>query len=293
MSKSVLTNFKDKVAVVTGAGSGIGLSLAKLLARAGAKVVLSDIRQTRVEQAAQELIQAEQLDASNILAVKCDVTSVDDILNLRDQTLTTFGCVDLLLNNAGCAQPAKSIAKTDDDLLRWVMETNFFGSWNVCQTFLRVMLDQKTPAHIVNTGSENSFSSLLPALGAYSASKHALLGYTGILRLEAPDFLGVSVLCPGLVNTNLSDTTETRQDKFGGPIPQRTGNSFGGPHPDMTAQHTLDSIVRGDFIIVPEYASRVLAKERCDEIMSAFDEQTKPYEGWEENDVRTLVSRLQ
>ena len=99
-----------------------------------------------------------------------------------------------------------------------VLEVNLIGVWHGCAVFGRRFVDQGTPAHIVNTGSEHSLGVPHLRAGAYTASKHAVLGLSDVLRRELPDHVKVSVLCPGIVPSRLAEAARNRPERFGGPL---------------------------------------------------------------------------
>lgn len=279
-----MDSFNGRNAVITGGASGIGLAIAKALVTEGAGVAVADINREAADAAAAELGESAR-------AYRCDVTRLEDIEALAEAAWRDFGSVDLLFNNAGVMPPAAPLTLTGDNDLRWVYEVNVFGAWNVCKVFTRRFTEQGTPAHIVNTGSENSLCALAPMMAAYNSSKHAVLGFTDILRQELPGHIGISLLCPGIVKTALSGSVEARPEEFGGPEKNRLGAMTIGMDAAEVASRCLEGIRRGDFLIVTHYATRYLAEERCNEVMQAFDEQTEEYDGWEAWDSRRMVLR--
>lgn len=279
-----MDSFSDSNAVITGGASGIGLAIAKALVAEGAGVAIADINLDAAKAAADRL-------GERARAYRCDVTNPSDIDALADAAWKDFGAIDLLFNNAGVMPRAATLATTEDNDLRWVYEVNVFGAWNVCRVFTRRFTEQGTPAHIVNTGSENSLCALAPMMAAYNSSKHAVLGFTDILRQELPEHIGISLLCPGIVKTALSSSVESKPAQFGGPEKNRLGEMTVGMDPDEVANRCLEGIRRGDFLIVTHYATRYLAEERCNEVMRAFDEQTGEHDGWEAWDSRRMILR--
>ncbi len=277
-----MESFAGKVAVITGGASGIGLAIAQALVAEGARVAIAD----RDGQAAAEAAAAL---GDSARAYPCDVTRLEDIEALADAAWSHFGRVDLLFNNAGVMPGVAPLTQASENDLRWVYEVNVFGAWNVCKVFVERLTTQGTPAHIVNTGSENSLCALGPMMAAYNSSKHAVLGFTDILRHELPDFIGISLLCPGVVKTNLSSSIEARPESFGGPQKNPFGPMTLGMEPSELAERCLAGVRRGDFYIVTHYATRYLAEERCSEVMKAFDEQTEEYDGWREWDSRRMI----
>ncbi len=277
-----MENFDGKVAVITGGASGIGLAIAEALVSEGARVAIADIK--GAEQAAAAL-------GDNARGYRCDVTQMSDIEALADAAWSEFGQVDLLFNNAGVMPGVAPLTGASENDLRWVYEVNVFGAWNVCKVFVERLTGQGSPAHIVNTGSENSLCALGPMMAVYNSSKHAVLGFTDILRHELPDFIGISLLCPGVVKTSLASSVEARPEDFGGPEKNQLGDMTIGMEPAELARRCLDGVRRGDFFIVTHYATRYMAEERCQEVMKAFDEQTEAYDGWQEWDSRSMILR--
>lgn len=186
--------FKDKVVIVTGASSGIGESIARTVAKRGAKVVLSARRKEKLEWLSAEL--------KNSLAVYTDVTQEESVHRLVEQTVGRYGRIDILINNAGILL-YKPIMESSFNEVREVMETNFFGAVLCAHSVIPIMKRQKEGA-IVNVASiagRIGFTSL----GYYGASKFALVGFSESLRQElAPEGIFVSLVCPGVVNTPMS-----------------------------------------------------------------------------------------
>ncbi len=277
-----MDKFEGKVAVITGGASGIGLAIAEALVSEGARVAIADIK--GAEQAAAGL-------GDNARGYHCDVTQLSDIESLAESAWIDFGQVDLLFNNAGVMPGVAPLTAASENDLRWVYEVNVFGAWNVCKVFVEKFIAQGTPAHIVNTGSENSLCALGPMMAVYNSSKHAVLGFTDILRHELPEFIGISLLCPGVVKTKLASSVEARPEGFGGPEKNQLGDMTIGMEPAELARRCLQGVRRGDFFIVTHYATRYMAQERCTEVMKAFDEQTEEYDGWQAWDSRSMIMR--
>jgi NAD(P)-dependent dehydrogenase (short-subunit alcohol dehydrogenase family) len=205
-----MQDFTDKVAVISGGVNGIGFDIAKALAAEKCHVVIADLDQESCDAAAAEIA------AMGVSAIgrKCDVTQETDIKALADAAWAEFGHVDLLFNNAGVGAGLVSSPKMDDADLRWIFEVNFFGNWNMCMEFLRRFKDQDSEAHICNTASENSIGWPMPRMAGYNASKAAVLGYTGMLRMELPTHISVSLLCPGWTQTDIGNSGTRRQGKI-------------------------------------------------------------------------------
>jgi NAD(P)-dependent dehydrogenase (short-subunit alcohol dehydrogenase family) len=290
-----MKDFKDKVAVLTGAAYGIGLDLAKTLIRQGCHVVVSDLNLEEVQARADQLEKMPDAKARAI-GVACDVTQVAQIDTLAETAWAHFGHVDALFNNAGVGGGLTPAVKTKDADLRWMFEVNFFGNWNACMAFTRRFSDQGTPAHICNTASENSIGWPAPYMAGYNATKAAVLGYTGMLRMELPPHISISLLCPGWTQTEIAKSGARRPEAFGGPKPVRDAAPIEGevtPYPvESVGAYTVEQIKQGAFYIFPHYAARHLAEERNDEIIAAFDAQQTDVDDWQAHDTRTFFTKM-
>jgi NAD(P)-dependent dehydrogenase (short-subunit alcohol dehydrogenase family) len=290
-----MQDFKDKVAVITGAANGIGLDIAKALIRQGCHVVVSDIHLQEAQARADQLGAMPDATASAI-AIACDVTDVAQINALADKAWAHFGHVDALFNNAGVGGGMTPAVKTKEADLRWVFEVNFFGNWNTCMEFTRRFSEQGTPAHICNTASENSIGWPAPYMAGYNATKAAVLGYTGMLRMELPEAISISLLCPGWTQTEIANSGALRPETYGGPKPVRDTTPIEGdvtPYAvETVGAHTIEQIKQGAFYIFPHYAARHLAEERNDEISAAFDAQQTDVDDWQSHDTRTYFNRM-
>jgi NAD(P)-dependent dehydrogenase (short-subunit alcohol dehydrogenase family) len=202
-----MKEFKDKVAVITGAASGIGRGIAERCVREGMKVVLADIEEAALAQAERELSAAP----ATVLAVRTDVSQAGDVEALAQTTLKAFGAVHLLVNNAGVGAGGTIWESTLADW-EWVMGVNLWGVIHGLRTFVPIMLAQGTEGHIVNTAS---IAGLLPYHpGApYHVTKHAVVALSEQLYYslaERQARVKVSVLCPGWVNTRIMDAERNR-----------------------------------------------------------------------------------
>ena len=187
---------KDKVAVVTGGGSGIGRGICEALAAEGAHVMVADVESAKAESVAASLRER----GADAQAQVADVSSLDSVKRLADATIAAFGGVDVVCNNAGVYLNGSVRELTPDDW-RWVMSVNLDGVYHGCRVFVPLLLERGA-GHIMNTAS---LGGLLPSSSAYSASKAAVVSYSEILRADlADDDIGVSCLCPGAVRTDLA-----------------------------------------------------------------------------------------
>lgn len=195
-----MKNFAHKIAVITGAASGIGLGLAERAAKEGMKLVIADIEQQPLDEAEKKL---RALGAKDILSVVTDVSKADQMDALAAKTIDKFGTVHLLFNNAGVGGGG-CMWELDTDYWEWVLGVNLWGVIHGIRTFTKHMVAQKE-GHIVNTASIAGLMSA-PTTGPYTASKHAVVGLSETLYGElrnAEANVGVSVLCPAFVDTKI------------------------------------------------------------------------------------------
>jgi NAD(P)-dependent dehydrogenase (short-subunit alcohol dehydrogenase family) len=273
------------VAVVTGAASGIGRGIAEALVAAGARVVLADIELDKAVAA------AAALPGGSALGLRCDVTDRTDVERLADESWRRFGHVDLVVNNAGVFPSLARVLDIAETDARWVLEVNLMGVWFGCAVFGKRFVSQGTPAHIVNVGSENSLGVPHTMAGFYTASKHAVLGLSDVLRRELPDHVGVSVLCPGMVATALQDAGRNRPERFGGPLASGRAEGTAGMAPAEVGRRTVEGIRRGDFYIVTHPPVVELVDERVGELHEAFARQAPRYDGDEVLSTRAMMRR--
>jgi NAD(P)-dependent dehydrogenase (short-subunit alcohol dehydrogenase family) len=293
--EKIMKDFKEKVAVVTGGASGIGLGIAKALAKAGAHIVVADIQEDKALQAATELA----ILRVHSSAFTCDVTDRSSVEKLADHAWTTFGHVDIIVNNAGVMTEGCPLVDGKESDFRWLLDVNLIGEWNGCSIFGKRFIEQGTEAHILNTASENSFYVAVPYSGFYVATKHAVLGMSDSLRMEMPEFVNVSILACGLVNTNLSSATEMKPERFGGPVIQDEETKKSGKQvmglgmdPDEIGRLTVEGMQRGDFYIVTHPHNRDYIADRYEEILRAYDTYAPHFEGDEKYDVRKIMARM-
>jgi NAD(P)-dependent dehydrogenase (short-subunit alcohol dehydrogenase family) len=202
-----MKQFKDKVAVVTGAASGIGRALADRCAREGMRVVLADVEAPALARAEAELREA----GADVLAVLTDVSQATDVEALAQRTLDAYGAVHLLCNNAGVSAGSTAWESTVNDW-RWVIGVNLWGVLHGVRVFVPIMLEQDAESHIVNTASVAGLISYAPD-APYHVTKHAIVALSEKLYYDLAwrgARVHVSVLCPGLVHTQIMDAARNR-----------------------------------------------------------------------------------
>jgi NAD(P)-dependent dehydrogenase (short-subunit alcohol dehydrogenase family) len=202
-----------KVAFVTGGGSGIGLGIAGAFANAGMKVVLADLRQDHLDSALAEFARRGQ--AKSVHAIRLDVTDRAAMAAAADETERIFGKVHVLVNNAGIGiqGPFKGITFADWD---FGMAVNLGGVINGLQTFLPRIRAHGEGGHVVSTASLAALVPMPAPFVTYVAAKAAVVAISETIRGELmQENIGVSVLCPGPIRTNIHEVSRNRPAKFG------------------------------------------------------------------------------
>jgi NAD(P)-dependent dehydrogenase (short-subunit alcohol dehydrogenase family) len=191
---------KDKVALITGAGRGIGRSIALAFAEEGADVVLAARSRDQLDQVAEEVRDKDR----HGLAVACDVSSPEDVKKLKQDVQKTFNHLDILVNNAGISKRSKFLEYDDATWLE-VIRVNLFGVYLCSKAFLP-MMQQSAAGRIINMAS-TAGKSPVPFNTAYSASKHGVLGLTKSLASEVAvsghPGITVNAICPFFVDTDM------------------------------------------------------------------------------------------
>jgi NAD(P)-dependent dehydrogenase (short-subunit alcohol dehydrogenase family) len=205
-----MRDFAGKVAVVTGAASGIGLGMATRFAQEGMKVVMADVEEPVLQASVTRLRQQEH----DVLGVVTDVSSGASVEALRDKALEAYGKVHILCNNAGVGGRGASAdiwGATEKDW-QWALGVNLWGVVNGVKTFVPLMLEQGEDGHIVNTSSA---AGVVPGTRVYSVTKHGVVALSEALFYDlerAGSKLHCSVLCPGVINTNIMYSNRNRPE---------------------------------------------------------------------------------
>lgn len=225
---------------MTGAGSGIGRGIALALANEGASgIVVADVQIERARSVCAEI----ESKGARARAFQCDVRQPDAVEALAEFAWKELEHVEILCNNAGVISTGSGFETTDADL-RWQFEVNVYGVFNGCRAFGRRFLAGKERAWICNTASHHAVGTPTKGVATYVATKHAVLGFSDAFRLEYGERIGFSVLCPGIINTELWDAGRNR--------PPELGNAFVGSEQNHAALQAYG--------MSPEYVGELVAK---------------------------------
>lgn len=270
-----------KVAFITGGASGLGLAMARSLSGAGMKVVIADI-----EDSALAAVDEEFADSNtDVLTIKTDVTDRQSMADAANKTIEAFGKVHVLCNNAGVFVGGNVADMTYKDW-DWVMNVNVQGVINGMVTFVDLIKSHGEGGHIVNTASIAGHIGI-PGLSVYNMSKFAVEGLSEAMRHDLAQFnIGCSVLCPGVVATNIFNAERNRPDELkkdsAQPRQSGTGPSAGAGQgigsmmdnilqPSVIGDMVLDAIVNDVFYIFSHPSFKDMVGVRGEEIAATFD----------------------
>ena len=272
-----MKELQGKVAVVTGAASGIGRALARHFVAGGMKVVLADVEEGALAAAGDELADA----GGTVLAVRTDVARAADVEALARRTCDAFGAVHVLCNNAGVVAGGLFWEKTAADW-EWVLGVNLWGVIHGCRVFVPIMLAQDTECHVVNTASMAGLVSS-PYNAIYNVTKHAVVALSESLHLDLTVWntkVRVSVLCPGWVNTRIIDAERNRPATLSvdpaarPPTPveemmEQAARQFlaAGLAPERVAELVVDAIRQERFYVLTHPELKGLVRSRMEDIL--------------------------
>ena len=256
-----MKDFEGKTAVVTGAASGIGYGLAEKLAQEKMQVVLADVEEEALDKAVKQLRQYQH----RVIGVKTDVLIKESVSELFARANEEYGNIHILCNNAGIGAGSgnKGIWEVEKENWDWTLGVNFYGVLYGLQAFLPHMVAHGEEGHVVTTAS---LAGLLTGAGTYGVSKHAVLALAESLNqdlISRNSKIGASVLCPGFVNTNITDSERNRPQhlkvKDQPELDLQAMEMFNlllkqGKEPSEIAEIVLNSIKENVFYILPHPA---------------------------------------
>jgi NAD(P)-dependent dehydrogenase (short-subunit alcohol dehydrogenase family) len=281
-------------AVITGGASGIGLATARELGLRGARIVIGDVEVPMLEQAVERL-RAEGIDA---LGIHCDVRSFDQVTQLAETAFEHLSAVHIVFNNAGVALSGP-ISAMDHEDWRWVIDVDLWGPIHGVEAFLPRLIEQGQGGHMLFT---SSFAGLVPniGLGPYCVAKYGVVALAEVLARELKaEGIGVSVLCPMVVATNIGASERNRSADYhrhSPELPLRPGTATPTPpsgslptvpnlstdavlNADDVARLTVEAILAQRLYVLPHEAARRSIRRRFERIDSTFDDQAAT--GWE------------
>ena len=270
-----MKEFKDKVAVITGGASGLGLEIARLAARKGMKLVLSDIEERALQQA--ELEFADQ--GVDVLSVRTNVAIAEDVEQLAEKTMERFGAVHLLFNNAGVALN-KTAWETSVADWEWVLGVDLWGVIHGVRVFTPIMLRQNSPSHIINTASVAGMLST-QGMAAYNVAKHGVVTlsetlYHDLKRRAAN--IDVSVLCPAWVNTAIWDSARNRPEDLQNSV-ERKGED------DIKLEESARHAIQSGKVTAPMVAEIVFAAIEANQFYILTHPKIKKWVGLRVEDI--------
>ncbi|MDR2085456.1 MAG: glucose 1-dehydrogenase [Bacteroidales bacterium] len=197
-----MNSLKGKVAIITGAGSGMGEAIARLFASKGVKVVIADMNENTLNRVCPEVKSL----GHDVWGVVADVSKSEDLKKLVDETISKFGTVDILINNAGILDNFMTVGDLDVNLWEKVMAVNVKGPTILSQLVINHWLENKKPGVIINTASVGGMFGARGGV-SYVSSKHAIIGLTkNIASVYRADNIRAVAVAPGDIKTNIGNT---------------------------------------------------------------------------------------
>jgi len=266
-----MENLKGKTAVVTGGASGIGRALCLAFASEGAHVVVADIDEAGMAETAAGVKKA----GTKALTVKTDVTKLDSVQALAERAWAEMGGVHIVCNNAGVAVHGSLESATHRDW-EWVLAVNLWGVIHGVEAFVPRMIAQKQPGHVVNTAS---MAGLIASqgLGVYNTSKYAVVGLSETLHKDLrPHDIGVSILCPMGVSTNIRTSERNRPLDLQNPKGPEDNDWFQliGRYlePEDVAGRVLRAVRANRLYVITHEEAREPLRRRFERMDKAFEE---------------------
>jgi len=269
-----MKDIAGKVAFVTGAANGIGLGICRALARAGAHVALADIQPDALERAREEIAGI----GVRAIAIPLDVSDAAAVERAADTVQQAFGKVHIVCNNAGVSLGNNRVLQVPPDQVAWMFGVNLFGVLHGVRSFVPCIRAHGEGGHIVNTASIGGLQvNRELGTGVYAMTKYGVVALSEALEHELDGSgIGVSVLCPALVDTTLYRSGERRPDRFGGAydradLADAQSRMAAGMAPDAVGERVLRAIRDSDFFVFTHQAPRAWIEARHARLMAGFD----------------------
>ncbi len=270
-----MKDLEGKVAVVTGAASGIGRALSDAFAAEGMHVVMADVEDDALAVAAKEVGEVGER-GTRVLAVRTDVSKGVDVDALAARTVDEFGTFHVVCNNAGVGSGGTMWELTEADWA-WVLGVNLWGVVHGIRAFVPRLVEQNE-GHVVNTGSIAGLTSA-PMMGPYNASKHAVVTISETLQRELAlnaSTVRVSVLCPGFVQTRIAESDRNRPDHLRNPVEPEMSDvgrelmkqivATGLPASEV-ARQVVDAVKNDRFYVLPHPEMKAIVRTRMEDIL--------------------------
>jgi NAD(P)-dependent dehydrogenase (short-subunit alcohol dehydrogenase family) len=268
-----MKEFRGRVAFVTGGARGIGYAIAQALLEQGMKVMIADVNEAALEAAKQSLA-----ELGDVEAVVCDVADASAVVRASEEVIRRFGRVHVLVNNAGVVIGGVP-GSFDLDDWRWIVDVNLMGVVYGVEAFVPLIKAHGEGGFIVNTASMAGHGGL-PALGPYSATKFAVVGYSESLRQDLAEHdIGVAALCPGWVDTRIYESGFERPSRAGVALTEEDETTLEGARnffatglpPRQVAEWVIESIKRDASYIFTNADLRGAIDQRADVLREAYD----------------------
>lgn len=270
-----IKTFKGKTAFITGGAGGIGLGMARAFAHSGMNIAIADISAEQLEKAAASLRSA----GTEVLTCPLDVTDRGAMRAAAAQVKEKFGAAHIICANAGVSGHMGPLDEGTDADWDWVIDVNLKGSINTVQAFLPMLMKNDRDGHIVITSSISGLRVHRPSRGQgmYNTTKFGLMGFGEALALDLePHGIGVSLVCPGVVNTDISNSGRNRHARYGGAVNLNQEHDLAklavsGTDPQEFGRWVLKGIENKRLFVITHDNDRDQVASRHQRIMDAFD----------------------
>ena len=270
-----IRSYNNKVAFITGAAAGIGLGIARAFAAKGMKLGLADVDAGKLAEVKQQFAAA----GHDVLVFATDVSNREELKKATAALVARFGALHVVCANAGVAGYIGPLQEGTDGDWDWVIDVNLKGTVNTVQAALPHLLKNPAQSHIVITSSISGLRVYEPSRGQgmYNTTKFALVGMGEALHADMHHLgVGVSILCPGVVNTDISNSGRNRPARYGGPFDMKEDFVLAkaakyGTDPLEFGQWVLKAMEQDQLYVITHPEDRAIVEARHKRIMQAFD----------------------